>query len=103
MAVQAAQGSPDARVLRQLGSAQSWLANATADSLRFADCGQQCYHIAHVLFDKWYTQYGPRKLTKLCRQMRQGAGFEEAFEVATGRTHTQFVTGALAELEDRLS
>ena len=98
MAVLASDGAPTIRVYRNVGDPEYWLMNATADAARFAVAAEQCYHVAHLLFYQWFERYGARKLARLCREMRDGASFAEAFHSACETSHEQYLNDTLAAL-----
>ncbi len=98
MAVHAAEGPPPAAVLRRLPSIAQLDALADADATLVGAAAQPCYDLAHLLFDRWHRDFGDRRLAALCRAMRVGHAFEDAFVQACGQRTRDWRDAAIRAL-----
>ncbi len=85
MAVVASEGRPSPARQRQVGLRRDAEALADADALAMAQQPDAVYAVAAVFFDRWLQAFGDRRLATLCRAMRQGRSFSDAFAVATSQ------------------
>lgn len=98
MALVASEGRPDVR--RRLRAAQraDLLALADADAAAIAQAPAATYDVAATLFDAWYERFGTRRLRELCRAMRDGHRFGDAFARACGLAESGWLEATAAAL-----
>lgn len=89
VAVLAAQGAPDPRERRNLAQLPV-AALAYADDVTVAEHGEQVYQVAAFLTQTWLDHQGSRGYASLCRELRSGRGFAEAFRRVCGEDDRHF-------------
>lgn len=89
IAVLAAQGAPEARERRLLAELPV-AALAYADDRAVAEHGEQVYVVAALLTQTWLDHQGPRGYASLCRELRSGRGFADAFRRVCGEDDRHF-------------
>lgn len=94
-AVVASEGPPPAAGRRALCQ-EPILQAAFANDAAIADLGGICYQIAAQLFTQWWQDFGARGLSALCREMRGGRPFSDAFEQASAQEERAYVAAQVA-------
>ncbi|MCO4760399.1 MAG: hypothetical protein KC502_02770 [Myxococcales bacterium] len=103
MAVLVSEGRPTATQRRRVDGRLSFSALASADAVLIGEQAASCYDIAHLLFCRWHDQYGDRKFTALCRQMRLGNGFDRGFGQVCGLSMADWLQTTIGDLRSELT
>lgn len=101
-AVLASEGAPSPRERRVLAG-KDLVALAAADDAQLAADPALGYRAAAHLFAAWHDRFGARGWTALCRTLRQGHGFSDAFARVCGQSEAAFVSAAVAVLRAEIA